>query len=81
MYYTYILYSKDFDRYYVGQCEFIDIRLKRHNNRCVPSTKPYVPWEIVYKEVFATRAEAANREKEIKNKKSRKYIEYLITSK
>ena len=81
MYYVYILYSKDFNRYYVGQCEDIDIRLKRHNNRGVPSTKPYVPWVLVYNEVFATRAEAANREKEIKNKKSRKYIEYLIASK
>ncbi len=81
MYYIYILYSKDFDKYYVGQCEDIDIRLKRHNNRGVPSTKPYIPWKLVYKEVFATRAEAATREKEIKNKKSRKYIEYLITPK
>ena len=81
MYYVYILYSKDFNRYYVGQCEDIDIRLKRHNNRGVPSTKPYVPWVLVYNEVFVTRADAANREKEIKNKKSRKYIEYLIASK
>ena len=81
MYYVYILYSKDFNRYYVGQCEDIDIRLKRHNNRGVPSTKPYIPWVLIYNEVFATRAEAANREKEIKNKKSRKYIEYLIASK
>ena len=81
MYYVYILYSKDFNRYYVGHCEDIDIRLKRHNNRGVPSTKPFVPWALVYNEVFATRAEAANREKEIKNKKSRKYIEYLIASK
>jgi len=81
MYYIYILYSKKFDRYYTGQCEDVDIRFKRHNDRGVPSTKPFVPWELVYTEVFATRAEAVSREKEIKNKKSRKYIETLIIKK
>jgi putative endonuclease len=68
-----------FDRYYIGQCEDVAARLMRHNNKAVPSTKPYVPWELVYTEVFDTRAEASSREREIKNKKSRKYIEYLIT--
>jgi putative endonuclease len=81
MFYIYILYSESFNRYYVGQCEDIDARLKRHNNRGVPSTKPYVPWEMLYTETFATRAEATAREKGIKSKKSRKHIEYLIASK
>ena len=70
MYYVYILYSKDFNRYYVGQCGDIEIRLKRHNNRGVPSTKPYVPWVLIYNEMFATRAEAANRRKKSKIKKA-----------
>ena len=78
MYHIYILYSKNFDRYYVGQCEDISIRLQRHNSGGVPSTKPYIPWEMVYTEVFCTRAEAMAREKEIKSKKSRRYIEYLV---
>jgi len=78
MYNIYILYSKNFNRYYIGHCEDVSIRLKRHNSKGVPSTKSYIPWELVYMEPFTTRAEAAVREKEIKNKKSRKYIEYLI---
>ena len=53
-------------------------RLIRHNNKGVPSTKPYVPWEMVYTENFVSRSSASAREKEIKNKKSRKYIELLI---
>jgi putative endonuclease len=81
MFYIYILYSESFNRYYVGQCEDIAARLKRHNSRGVPSTKPYVPWEMVYTETFLTRTEAMAREKEIKGKKSRKYIDYLIASK
>lgn len=81
MFYIYILYSAKFDRFYIGQCENVGARLIRHNNRQVPSTKPYVPWELVYTEMFSTRAEASAREKEIKNKKSRKYLEYLIAKK
>ena len=80
MYFIYILYSKDFDRYYVGQCEDLDARLKRHNGKAVPSTKNYTPWRLVYSESFSTRAEPMQRETEIKKKKSRKYIESLIGS-
>ena len=80
MYYVYILYSVAFDRYYVGQCEDVVLRLKRHNGRAVPSTKAYAPWNLVYiySETFSSRTEAVYRETEIKKKKSRKYIEYLI---
>jgi putative endonuclease len=78
MYVVYILYSNKFDRYYVGHCEDITNRLTRHNSKVVPSTKPYVPWELIYTEIFPTRANATAREKEIKNKKSRKYIEFIV---
>ena len=81
MYFVYILYSKNFDRYYVGQCENLVIRLTRHNAKGVPSTKPYIPWQLVYSENFTTRALATAREKEIKNKKSRRYIEFLVNNK
>ena len=78
MFITYILYSRTFDRYYVGHCEDMVARLSRHNGRQVNSTKAYVPWELVYTESFSSRAEAAAREKEIKRMKSRQYIERLI---
>ncbi len=72
MYYTYILYSEKFDRYYIGHCQDLQARLLRHNSNMVLSTKPYTPWKIVYTECFNSRDLAAAREKEIKNKKSRK---------
>ena len=72
MYYVYILYSQKFDRYYIGQCEDVDLRLKRHNGKAVPSTKAYVPWELVYTESFTSRSEAVQRESEIKKKKKQK---------
>jgi len=81
MYFVYILYSKKYDRYYVGHCEDMVVRLRRHNNKGVPSTKFYVTWELVYTENFISRSSASAREREIKNKKSRKYIDFLISQK
>ena len=79
-YYTYILYSANFNRYYIGHCEDLTLRLARHNNKQVPSTKPYVPWIMVYSESYASRQEANARELYIKRMKSRKYIEQLLNS-
>ena len=77
-YTVYILYSETHDRYYIGQTENIEQRLIRHNKKMVPSTKPYTPWTLVHLEHFASRADAMKREKDIKSKKSRKYIASLI---
>jgi putative endonuclease len=80
MFFCYILYSLSADRYYVGSCADISLRLARHNRGGVPSTKPYQPWILVYEESFSSRAEAEKREKEIKLKKSRNYLERLVES-
>ena len=77
-YTVYILYSEPHDRYYIGQTENIEQRLIRHNKKMVPSTKAYTPWNLVHLEHFASRQDAMKREKDIKSKKSRKYIEALI---
>ncbi len=78
MFYTYILYSIIQDRFYIGHCKNLEMRLQRHNQRMVISTKNYVPWVCVYFESFGDRISANRRELEIKNKKSRKYIEWLL---
>ena len=77
-FFIYILYSEKFDRYYVGHSSDTVKRLERHNKGMVPSTKFYRPWRMIYIEEFKTKSEAAARELEIKNKKSRKYIESLL---
>ena len=78
-FYCYILYSDKTDKYYVGQTEDIQNRLTQHNSGRNKSTKSGLPWVVKYTEEFLTKAEAAKREIEIKNKKSRKYIEWLIS--
>ena len=77
---VYILYSPSADQYYIGHTENIEDRLFRHNNSGSKSTKKTNDWKLVYTELFATKAEANRRELEIKKKKSRKYIEWLVNS-
>ena len=80
MFYTYIIQSQKNDRFYIGSCQDIDIRIERHNAGATPSTKPGRPWKLMYSETYQTNSEALKREREIKSKKSRKYIEFLIDS-
>ncbi len=61
-FYTYVLKSISHNRRYIGSCEDLDVRLKRHNAGKVRSSKAYIPYEIVYYEIFETRSEAYKRE-------------------
>jgi len=77
-FFVYVLQSlKDFS-FYIGQCEDLDYRLSKHADGKSKYTSSKLPLRMVYFEAFDTRSEAIKLEKEIKNKKSRKYIEWLI---
>lgn len=77
-YFVYFLYSKQKDRYYIGQTYDLEIRKLRHLIGTTKFTKQASDWELVYKEDYGTRAEAVRRERLIKSQKSRKYLEKLI---
>ncbi|NQV37587.1 MAG: GIY-YIG nuclease family protein [Candidatus Marinimicrobia bacterium] len=79
-YYTYILYSKSKDRYYVGYTSDLLRRLDQHNSGWSQSTKSGIPWRIEFSEKFDNKSDAIRREKEIKRWKSRKLIVDLIQS-
>jgi putative endonuclease len=78
--FTNILKSKVKDRYYIGSTDNLERRLILHNEGNSISTKPFVPWEIVYFEEYDTKSEAIKREYQLKKMKSKKYIEWLITN-
>ena len=80
MAHTYILYSEKLDKYYVGSSYDKNERLIRHNRGAEKFTSTGIPWVIVYFEEFETTKEARSREMAIKKKKSRKYIEALVSS-
>jgi putative endonuclease len=52
--------------------------LHRHNDGWGRYTKRGIPWKVVYIEKFNSKSAAFGREREIKKRKSRKYIESLI---
>ena len=79
MWYTYIIYSEKISRYYVGYTDDLDWRVERHNQGWGRFTKRGTPWRLVYSEACNKKSEAIQREREIKNKKSRKYIEEIIS--
>jgi putative endonuclease len=66
------------DKYYTGYTENVEVRLNQHNNGLSDFTSKADDWQLKYLEEFETREHAMKREKEIKAKKSRKYIEWLI---
>jgi putative endonuclease len=77
-FFVYILYSQSIDQYYIGYTEDLEDRIFRHNNSGSKATKKANDWKLIYTESFNLKSEAITRELEIKRKKSRKYIEWLI---
>ena len=78
-YYLYVLLSLDKMHWYIGSSNNIIDRLNRHNKGFSKSTKPYRPWEVIYKEEYKTRSEAVKREMFLKSPKG--YQEYLSIKK
>ncbi len=79
MFTVYILKSLINGSYYIGQTSDCNRRLAEHNSGEVMSTRFSRPWILVYSEEFDTRNKAIGREKEIKRRKKRRYIEKLIS--
>ncbi|NJN40892.1 MAG: GIY-YIG nuclease family protein [Flammeovirgaceae bacterium] len=80
MFFVYILKSKNTGRFYIGFSESPTRRLAEHNSGKVKSTKSFRPWIKVYSEKFETKIQAVRRERELKAKKSRTFIQQLIGS-
>ena len=66
MYFVYILKSKKNKQLYVGCTNNLRERLREHNNGLVKSTRPYVPWRLVYYEAYLSKEEAFRREHNLK---------------
>ncbi|MDD5251679.1 MAG: GIY-YIG nuclease family protein [Patescibacteria group bacterium] len=64
--------------YYVGVTEDIQRRLSEHNVGKSLATRGRGPWDLVYTETFPSPQEAKRREYQIKQKKRKSYIEWLL---
>jgi len=70
MFTVYALYSRSFNKIYIGQTSDISNRILQHNSGSLSKfTKKYIPWEIIYTEEVNYRSDALIREKQLKSKK------------
>ncbi len=79
MFVVYILKSTVTGKFYIGQTQNLTARLIRHNSGRNQSTKKDRPWIIVYQESFQTRAQAMQREKQIKSYKGGEAFKKLLS--
>ena len=67
MWYFYVLQSqKDINYFYKGSTNDLRRRLKQHNSGEVGSTRPYLPYKLVYYEAFVSEKAARLRESSVK---------------
>ena len=82
MFFVYILEAQESKRYYIGQTEDLDGRIKRHNSGRNLATKAYAPWSLKWWKEFDSRSEAFIIEKRLKGIKKRAGIEkYVVENK
>lgn len=80
MFFVYILYSQNLDKFYIGMTSDIEKRLQKHLENHNGFTGKAKDWEIVFTEIFDDKPTALKRETQIKNWKSKKMILKLIGS-
>ena len=74
MFYTYVLRSKLDKKLYIGFCGDLRKRFSEHNSGKVESTKPRVPFDLVYYEACLDKEKAIKREKYFKTGFGRRYL-------
>ena len=78
-YYVYILQSQSTGRFYCGYTADLQQRLNQHNDsnyRLSRTTKILAgPWQTIWSQQFATRAEAMQLERKIKKRGIARFLE------
>ena len=79
MFTVYVLYSKDFDKIYIGFTSDLEQRLLSHNELGKKGwTIKFRPWQLIYKEEYSEKSDAMKREKQLKTATGRNFIWSLI---
>ncbi|MCW3087484.1 MAG: nuclease superfamily protein [Sediminibacterium sp.] len=75
MYKVYILYSRSYNKIYIGYTSDLEQRLLSHNELGKKGwTIRFRPWELIHTESFDTKEAALLREKSLKAGKGREWI-------
>jgi len=81
MFCVYLLRSLLTGEHYTGSTRNHEQRLGQHNDGLVRSTKHARPWELIYYEEYATRAEAVRRERFLKSGQGREEMKRILKDK
>jgi putative endonuclease len=76
-YFVYIIYSENFDKFYIGQTNDFNQRIIRHNAGYENATKPYLPWKMVCLIEKPSRSESIILEKKLKNLNRERLIIFI----
>ena len=75
MFTVYVLYSKKFNKIYIGFTSDLEKRVLSHNKLGTKGwTVKFRPWEIIHTEEFHSKSEAMKRERELKSSRGRTWI-------
>ena len=80
VYYVYILQIEKTGKYYIGTTNDVRRRFGEHNSGLSRSTAPFAPFVLKRVERFYNIKEAYQRERFLKEKKSRRIIEFVVGS-
>ena len=75
--FVYILFSETANKYYIGETNNLERRISEHNMGKERTTKPNIPFILIYSEKFKTRKEARIREKYLKSGCGKEFLKSL----
>lgn len=74
MYYVYVLYSKEQNKFYIGYTEDLRRRMREHNSGKSLSDRRIKNLNMVYYEACLSKTDAQKREKQLKTGFGRQYL-------
>lgn len=77
-FYVYFLQSIKNGRFYVGFTNNLRKRIEEHNCGAVRSTKPYLPWKLIYYEACLNEQDARRRENYFKTVQGQRLLKRRI---
>ena len=78
MYFVYAIKSLVRNYIYVGLTNNLERRISDHNRGGNKTTKPYLPFVMIYSEKFETRSEARIKEKYLKSGIGKEFLKRII---
>ena len=78
-FYVYVLESKKDGKRYIGYTNNLKKRIEEHKKGQSFSTKPRLPFKLIYFEGYLNKRDATGRERFLKSGSGRKYLKKQLT--